>query len=542
MSYSEARESEQLRILEKPIRDFIARYRTNPAPPDKRKTLILLPGGMGSRLRRANKKYDDNLGLPPGIKYKTIWLNAGTFLGDALKIEMTTDPQGQHRDHKNKMIVAAGRVKLFGITPYERFLDWCDRQRLDWFVYGYDWRLPMDNLAGFFLQKFLPFFKQQVMDAGCPDPLDGVVLVGHSFGGMVIKLALDRKHPLLDDMSAAITVGTPFYGYGGQMHRWCEGHEWFNHLGVREVVRTISSLPGCYALCYMDHCTYTTYRQALEDDPQFPLTAYPSVDKNQPNTIADPYTPDPGRYPVDLGFRQDFLDAGKLIYRAVAQPLPASVAPKFYNIRGVSGGGGKNSEGGDLWGIAPTPYNPPADSPLEYDPTKRAVGDAVQPGWSTRLVTQPLDHCITVQADEEHMFLMETDAVQAAIEKILGLPPLLLMMRHMAEEEEGDDDSEEAAEMVKRAAKSDVGPAAASAAYDFLQEINRLRHVGGRRAVDAFIRNLNSRDRKAFAKRFLMDMLKGKLSASPSPVEKAKDLGAEPEKPKPTGPGQKTTQ
>src|SRR5215471_8947977 len=44
------------------------------------------------------------------------------------------------------------------------------------------------------------------------DPLRNFVLVGHSYGGMIVKLLLDEASPEMDELSLAGAAATPFYG------------------------------------------------------------------------------------------------------------------------------------------------------------------------------------------------------------------------------------------------------------------------------------------------------------------------------------------
>lgn len=99
--------------------------------------------------------------------------------------------------------------------------------------------------------------------------------------------------------------------------------------------------------------------------------------------------------------------------------------------------------------------------------------------------------------------------------------------------------------MAKRAAPKNpkIRAATARVTYDFIQEINRLKQTGGRRAVDAYVDSLKPEERKALARRVMMDMLKGATPFSRKHVDKAKKPEATPEKkPQPGGRGEKSTQ
>ena len=70
---------------------------------------------------------------------------------------------------------------------------------------------------------------------------------------MIVNLILRKGGNRLDGMNRAITVATPFYGYGGQIHRWFEGESLLNHLGENkiDIIKTLGSLPASYTLNWL---------------------------------------------------------------------------------------------------------------------------------------------------------------------------------------------------------------------------------------------------------------------------------------------------
>src|SRR5688572_29792811 len=84
MSYDSTRISEQLRVLEPEIYNFIVRYNASNGPPGfPRQTVFIFPGGMASRLRRAKTAFQP-AGPPNQVfAYDEVWLNPATFLGGA---------------------------------------------------------------------------------------------------------------------------------------------------------------------------------------------------------------------------------------------------------------------------------------------------------------------------------------------------------------------------------------------------------------------------------------------------------------------------
>lgn len=213
MTYDQARDQEQLGKLEAAIGSFINRFNERPNHPN-RQTIILFPGGLGSCLVRADIPYHN--GAQGHIfDYDTVWLDCSVLTGAALDLQLQNG-----LDTESKFILADGAIDfhLMDIRPYNRFIQWCGNRNLDWFVYGWEWRRRLDDTVSLFLAEFLPRFRQRVQAACNADPLQNCTLVGHSFGGMVVKLIMNDANPIVDQMKRAVTVGSPFYGYAGQAH------------------------------------------------------------------------------------------------------------------------------------------------------------------------------------------------------------------------------------------------------------------------------------------------------------------------------------
>jgi hypothetical protein len=426
MSYDTTRDSEQLDVIDHSIDDFIDRYNNSSGPASgPRQTIFLFPGGMGSTLKRATTAYDDT---NPGVqtfKYKTVWATPFTFLGDALDLKMTKTAPGKYRDKGNRIIVADGQVSFLGCTFYDGFTGWCAKKSLDSFIFGWDWRRRHQDSGKFFVAKFLPYFQQRVKD-GCnnADPLASFSIVGHSAGGMVVNWILRSAHPNIATMAKAITVATPFYGYSGQVHRWFEGDPLLNSLIMPKtaIIKVICSLPACYAWQFLDYDTFAANQTAFAADPDYPLTAYPSVDKASKG-VADPYNPGTkgslSRYPTPskTGFDADELyDAGTLV-EYLASPLSAALAQKFFNIRG-------DTQADDTISSTTWDWVPPTDPTPIANVAPKVPGDGTQPGWTARHLDLGAGaypgHVITVKgSDVEHMFTMNSPKTLAALAGIL---------------------------------------------------------------------------------------------------------------------------
>lgn len=446
VTYSEARDNEQLnRLLNDSVNRFITSY--NNAQPTssscQRQTVFFFPGGMASRLVRAQQRYQDGVGVPPNTGYDDVWIGWDTFLGGWRKLKMHRDAAGCFRDDDERIVVADGALEFTGTTPHDTFIAWCAANNADLFVFGWDWRRRLDETVSFFLAKFLPAFRAQVTAAGCPDPLARFSLVGHSLGGMIVNLILRSGDPVLAGLWRAVTVATPFYGYPGQLHRWFEGEplllaaelEALEALGLdfladaarHDMLEVVASLPGLYTLHFLDQVTYATNTAALAADPEFPRNGYPSMDATVAALAADAYNPQSNgslvRYPENTGFDLGELDYGRLQFQQMAAPMPPGVAPKFYNIRGVAtkpdGQTPRDNTAGALsWDWISPIFDPAGPSPIVD--TAQLPGDDTQPAWSARLVTNAQARCITVRGLLiEHACMMNHPDVVAEIGAIL---------------------------------------------------------------------------------------------------------------------------
>ncbi len=495
MSYDETRDSEQLRHLDVAIAEFILRYQSNSAT-SGRQTAILFPGGMACELLRARTPYDDNGGPGQTFHYDTVWLDAFTFLGNALTLAMHKQG-GSFRDLDDRIVIANGSVEFLGGTPYDGFTAWCDLQGIDWFVFGWDWRRRIEDIADFCVTQFLPRFQQAMLAANLPDPLMDFTIVGHSFGGMVVNLVNRRTDAILDGMQHVITAGAPFYGYGGQIHRWFEGESLLNDLGKLAVIRVIASFPGVYTLGFLDADTFLANQAALADDHDFPLLAYPSMDADNPALQADPFNPPTAgpalRYPVDIGFDMHELAHAREIYQATAQPMPEDVQDRFFCIRGVRPAA--DTAGAITWKLIDASYNPQI-SGTRIANDAAVPGDDTQPAWTARLVTQPAAQIVTIRAELDHAFMMESPEVLAAIGAIMGVPETVLLA------------VEERREIPPRKPQSVSSDEALGIIRGLQERRTPERPMLDKPTVDAYLEQFPLGKLRAVARRVIQDILK----------------------------------
>jgi len=431
MSYDSVRMDEQLLALDHSIDEFIGRYNVttalsailglNPA----RQTLFLFPGGMASKLKRATKAWDPASPASQVFKYEEVWVNPITLLGGkARDLRMYKTAGGDYRDKGDRIVIADGVVNLFGVTPYVGFTAWCSLKQIDWFIFPWDWRRSVDDVGTFFLDRFLPHFQERVQfECNNADPLADHSLIGHSAGGMVVNWILRTIAPLPATLRRVITVAAPFYGYGGQLHRWFEGDPLVNGGGAftKGIIKTISSFPGCYSWHFLREGFYNANQADFQSDPVGPLASYPSVDFTT-NNPADPYNPQPPgqRYPTQpqSGFDTAELAKAANLFATLTSPLSPARAAIFVNIRGDTTA--NNTLSTATWQLVP----PIAPSPIAD--SSIAPGDGVQPAWTARdigLAKQVPGNVITVSGGgAAHAIIMNSPQTIAHVAAVLGIP------------------------------------------------------------------------------------------------------------------------
>jgi pimeloyl-ACP methyl ester carboxylesterase len=426
--YATRRDAAYVARLQPALEEFASQFGINAnSNHNKPRTIFLFPGGIGSQLMRSYQPYPD-----PPQSYEKVWFDLD-FIIDGPRFALL--PGGI--DTEQKYVIPDGCVDIPGpydfLHPYAVFIQWCRQNSIDLFVFGWDWRRSVQDAADFFLNIFLPMFDARF--GHTPHPLDHFSLVGHSAGGMVIKAILNSTdNQYVRRIKKAITVSTPFYGYGDQIRRYLKGDPLLNSSEFPRSVTTkiISSMPGLYEYLYLDYPTYLANQRELAHDPEeYNLTEYPSMDYDDPTEVADPYDPQLGadgtlRYPLDYGFESSLLyranSTARNVSRAITDP---AIAGKFYNIRGVKSSNGTvvNSTAVSIsWKRISSNFDPDEDpDPIE---DKMGPGDGTQPAWTARLLGLPAGHVITIVGDEiEHLRMMNLPRVQSKIAELLGLDP-----------------------------------------------------------------------------------------------------------------------
>jgi pimeloyl-ACP methyl ester carboxylesterase len=389
------------------------------------KLIFLFPGGVGSQLLRAST-------WP--FPYYVSWVDPGRLLvGEPNNLKIETDD----RDHQGQYIIPDHEVgvllPLLRLSPYGGFRAWCRDNKFNLFVFGWDWRRGVKHSADFFLGKALPAFVAKGI------ALNDFVLIGHSAGGMVVKvIANQTADPYVQQMDKAITVAAPFYGISAQIQKFIAGMSVLNwsvstpgNLGARQMARICASMLGGYEFMYLDEATYNSGTNAADfkaNTEPYKLLHYPSVDFSD-GTVADPFNPTNAggmfRYPANNGIRPDLMAAAIPGVQMVAQDLDATVAQRFYCIRGIQGKAAvlNNTPVSITWKRVPAGYDAdtsPSSNDYPIDEIN-GPGDGFLAAWGTRLLRLPAGHVIDVHDNVEHELMMNMRSVQKEIGLLLGL-------------------------------------------------------------------------------------------------------------------------
>ena len=399
MTYEQARLAAIREAYLSQIKLLAARYKPGA------RTLVLLPGGMGSELLRSPKKFSGT--SMPLIDYQEVWIDLGIMLGDGPKLEIADDGS----DLGNRIVVPAGPFS-FVINPYEDTRRWADQRGDNYVVFGFDWRRSLGECAAHLNQFLLDFQAAITTKFGGVDPLPTTCLLCHSQGGLVAKLFMTQYAAQARNLERVITVATPFYGTTTHMRRYFMGEDLLNSSsangGARNVARIIATLPGPYTLMPLDLATFRRDGAALG------LSDYPVRDQH--GEARDPYdSSNIGRYPTWIS--RAHLASAIAELAMVRQPLPAALAAKLFHIRAI-----KDTSKTELeWRPLPADFDPEtAPSPLRLKGTAHG-GDGTVPAWSAFLPSTPGSNCVTLPGAKEHLSLMEHPEALAVIDRLL--PP-----------------------------------------------------------------------------------------------------------------------
>jgi hypothetical protein len=152
---------------------------------------------------------------------------------------------------------------------------------------AYDWRPRNSDSADLLAYALRKLDAAIVEKFGAGEQVaDHLCLVAHSLGGIALKLFLNGGGHFVERMRLAVTVGSPFYGYGGSLPWWFNGYSMLNALAnPGALANLIASLPSPYMLPYLDFPTFRANESGFAADKDDPLLNYPLMAADGANPI-----------------------------------------------------------------------------------------------------------------------------------------------------------------------------------------------------------------------------------------------------------------
>ncbi len=367
MSYGSVIDELRQKDLEQRAQAFAAAY--DPALP----SVILLPGGMGSRLIRSTVPY--SLGTPfTNTQFYELWLDFYPAVQGELK-HIAMNAYGE--DQSRHPLVASGELSSI-VKKYDGVRAFF-AGKANFAGLGYDWRRAPDREFTY-VRSFLRRVADKVMARGHADPRRRLTLFAHSQGGLVAKFFLndvvERGEKVADWCERTITCCSPFYGTWTHLSRYYVGETFPNIVtgGADVVSRIVASLKGPYILLPAPRAVLAPRLAALG------LARYPVRDAADDAIECDAFDPAMrARLPAYVS--TDHLVAARNQFAQIDAPLPAAATARLFHIRS------RGPEG--------------ADQPFEMqwradagggDPVDHNAGglhDGTVPFWAARLATTP---------------------------------------------------------------------------------------------------------------------------------------------------------
>ncbi len=368
-------------------RDFAANY--NPSLP----SMLILPGGMGSRLLRSKLPFDPASRLDIQVFYE-LWLDIGPVLLGELA-SLACNEFSEERDQHP--MIAAGELSSI-VKSYDGiFRYFADKANV--IGLGYDWRRAPDKECGY-VRVFLELLAEQVKlrHPGESDPRPRLTLYAHSQGGLVAKLfinnLLDSGENPADWFARLVTCCTPFYGTYTHFQRYYIGEDLVNMFtgGADNVAQIVASLEGPYILLPAPREVLAPRYGALG------LARYPVRDFGQDSSECDPYDP---AAPIASRYRPEvsraYLVAAKDQFRMIDRPLPPQVSQHIYHIRSdISGSAGGTNLEMQWKAVAGAAYKAADGNPISDNSDAGGRQDGTVPFWSARLASTPSENVLDV--------------------------------------------------------------------------------------------------------------------------------------------------
>ena len=366
--------------LFKRARDFAATYQ-----PDL-PTIVILPGGMGSRLQRCTRPYDATRSAPIE-QFSELWCGLGAILNGELK-SLTQNAATEEAD--GHPVIAAGELTNV-VKSYNGIFDHF-AGKANVIGLGYDWRRAPIKESGY-VRVFLQLIAEQVKKRNplWPDPRKHLTLYAHSQGGLVAKFfvndLVDTGEDPADWFERLVTCCTPFYGTQSHFERYYVGEPLINVFtgGADAVARIVASFQGTYILLPAPR---DVLRRRLA---KFGLERYPVRDAVDERMECDPFDASPaiaGRLRPEVSRANLVMARDQFVL--IDRPLPAAVAQRVYHIRSDSSAGQTSRTLEIRWqAVDGATYGAHLGNPIRVEQVLRGQGDGTVPLWSARLATTP---------------------------------------------------------------------------------------------------------------------------------------------------------
>ena len=372
--------------LFKRARDFAATY--NPDLP----TIVILPGGMGSRLQRCTEAYDPAKN-PPIQKFYELWAGLEPIFGG----ELTSLAQNEYTEEIDRHpIIAAGELTNV-VKSYNGIFD-AFRGQANVIGMGYDWRRAPIKECGF-VRVFLQLIAEEVkrVRPTAPDPRKHLTLYAHSQGGLVAKLfvndLVDAGENPRDWFERLVTCCTPFYGTNSHFQRYYIGEPLLNIFtgGADTVAKIVCTFQGTYILL-------PAPRQVLSQHyVQFKLAGYPVKDHGNRALECDPFDPASyGRYRPEFSLAH--LAFARDQFVLLDRPLPPQVSERVYHLRSDVSVEGTGRDLEMRWkDVTGATYGAHQGKPVSGNMRNGGRGDGTVPLWSAALASTPQDNIFDIR-------------------------------------------------------------------------------------------------------------------------------------------------
>lgn len=374
---------------------------------NNKKTIVIIPGMLGSKLRISICEYDH---LEPGFdtqQYRDIWsINANTYV-ESYKLALGSD----EHDYKDHIIVPDGPIdgEFWGIVkvrPYFNAIKFFKQHGKNCLLFAYDWRKSPTESAKY-LSKFLDALANLKGQSR-----DQITLVAHSQGGLVLKSFLDQTYETGSAwMGKAVSVGTPFYGAAEALHALYFGQGDLNDTQDPEKMPSVvGSWQNTYYLFFPPNQVFDIPSVKAQ------IGDYPIRDEKT-NEFVDPFSDSTfSRFPT-WADRNNLNTAAQDLVLIAKAPNP-DILDRWFNIRSV----GVPTPVGFHWrNIVGRDYAPEVgqgdQSPLVA--WRQASGDGTVPDWSAFHAETNVENKITTMSVVTHANLLESSEVQLRINAIV---------------------------------------------------------------------------------------------------------------------------